>query len=77
MCESYAAVPTQLEARQWSARMLAYQRYDWDTIAEGFHPEGWILSQEGCDVIVNELFDCSVTLEWPDGTKITYASEDR
>lgn len=73
----YAPVPTKSEARLWAARRLARTQFSWDTIAECFHPEGLILSQDGCDAIVDQLYSCTVVCVWPDGESITFTPEER
>lgn len=70
-------VPTQKEAREWAARRIATEQWDWDTIAEGAHPDGIVLDQEGCDVVAEALYSCAVTVTWSDGESVTYPPELR
>ena len=68
--QGYSPVPTEQEAREWVVDRLAWEQYDWDTIAESFDPP---LSQEGCDVIMEALCGRhTVTVTWQDGQSITY-----
>jgi hypothetical protein len=75
--EDYAPVPTQPESREWAARMIAQHQFSWDTIAECARPDGLVLSQEGCDVVMDALRSCSVIMTWSDGQTATFYEEQR
>lgn len=75
--DDFTPVPTQTEARKWAAKKIAREYWDWDAIAENADPDGGLLSQEGCDVVAEALYSCSVTMTWPDGQYIRYEADER
>lgn len=70
-------VPTQEDARLWAARMIATHQFDWDTIAEGAHPDGINLEQDGCNVMAEALYSCTLTFTWPDDMEIVINRDAR
>lgn len=66
---------SQSEARDYAARLIATQQFDWDRIAEG-HPSGEILDQPDCDLVKEALEGATVMIFWDDDSRV-FESTDR
>lgn len=66
---------SQSEARDYAARLIATEQFDWDKIAEG-HPSGEILDQTDCDQVKAALETATVMIFWDDDSRV-FESTDR
>ena len=65
---------SRIDAQAYATKLIARQRFDWDTIAEG-HPSGEILEQEDCELVREALESCTVVLLWDDASMIMHPDE--